>query len=690
MRRIWKFFSQSFDRAFSRGNVWQFVWLIGFIVFFLLSFWGLSALPSLRVGRATDSAPWFIRILELIMDPGAFVGSYNYGEHYKNWVTAFQFLVTITGAIFFTSFMINSIGNWLDRKVEDVAKGRRTYLFDDHIVFFGANAMLETILKSLTADINHQSCDFVIVTDGDIDKVRGHIYSQLPEQFYRNVYLICGNRTEAKGMEELHLKRARSIYILGEDAESFHDAKNLECWNLLRAHCTATARPINCYLVLDRASSVRSFLYKEGGESTESLNLTLINAVENLAQRVFVSRGFEENESYPSLDGEGISADSDKQVHLVVFGMTQVAYAMATTAAHICHFPNFKKGIRTKITFIAEGLQQEMDYFCGRYSNLMELSYSKYISPNGDGKSTVRESFPKRKYLGTSYKDRKGYLDIEWEFIDAGIETSFVRNYLVKCAGRHDSGLEQLTLALCENDPEGNVAASMCLPAEIYDSHIPVLAYQPFSGEVLKFAHDSGHYRNIYPFGLKVDCFDPWLQTRLMRARRIKHVYDMKRAGKKIVVMPDDEKLLKLTAWFSTSYSHQLSNLYASNSLETKLRSIRPGCDSVTGSLTDVEIAVIAEIEHNRWNVERLLCGMRAMPKDIRTELRKGLKSDDLEIKKAAEIKAEEWKSDFSVHYNIVPYEELFDEDKEYNISIAKNIPLVLKNQQVVSYMFKE
>ena len=105
MRRIWKFFSQSFDRAFSRGNVWQFVWLIGFIVFFLLSFWGLSALPSLRVGRATDSAPWFIRILELIMDPGAFVGSYNYGEHYKNWVTAFQFLVTITGAIFFTSFM---------------------------------------------------------------------------------------------------------------------------------------------------------------------------------------------------------------------------------------------------------------------------------------------------------------------------------------------------------------------------------------------------------------------------------------------------------------------------------------------------------------------------------------------------------------------------------------------------------
>jgi hypothetical protein len=73
----------------------------------------------------------------------------------------------------------------------------------------------------------------------------------------------------------------------------------------------------------------------------------------------------------------------------------------------------------------------------------------------------VIESFPKKEYLEekTESHDPKGYLDIEWEFIDAGIETVQVREYLCSCVSRHKDGYEQLTLALCENDHEGNVAA---------------------------------------------------------------------------------------------------------------------------------------------------------------------------------------------------------------------------------------
>jgi hypothetical protein len=149
--------------------------------------------------------------------------------------------------------------------------------------------------------------------------------------------------------------------------------------------------PIDCFLVLDRASAVRSFLYKENGGSTECLNLTVINAVENLAQRVFVSRGFDEGGSYPSLDGDGIGKDSDKHVHLVAVGMTQVSYAMATTAAHICHFPNFSRGIRTKITFVMPDIRREMDFFRGRYSHLREISYSRYVSVDEYGNERVEE-----------------------------------------------------------------------------------------------------------------------------------------------------------------------------------------------------------------------------------------------------------------------------------------------------------
>lgn len=690
MRRIWRYLTQNFDRAFSRGKGRQFIWLLGFIIFFLLFFWALTTIPAIKNDHPAGTDPWIVRILELLLDPGAFVGSLGHATEHTVLITLFQLLVTIAGAIFFTSFMVNSIGNWLDRNVEDVANGRRTYLFDDHVVFFGANAMLETILKSLTADSSHSSCDFVIVTDRDISQVRDRIYAQLPEKFYDNVYFICGDRTEEKGMADLHLTRARSIYILGEDAENFHDARNLECWNLLRTQCEGMGRIINCYLVLDKASSVRSFLYKDNDGSTDCLHLTLINAVENLAQRVFVSRGFEGDTVYPSLDGDGISAESDRQVHLVIFGMTQVSYAMATTAAHICHFPNFKKGIRTKITFIAENIRQEMDYFKGRYCHLMEASYSTYVSWDADGVKRVQESYPKKEYFSKE-SDAKGFLDIEWEFIEAGIETFMVREYMKECVERHDSGLEQLTLTLCENDYEGNVAASMCLPPEIYDSRIPVLVYQPYSGEVLRFARDSGRFSNIYPFGLKVDCFDPWLQTRLMRARRIKYVYDCNKSGTAITEMPDDKTLQEVTSWFKTSYSHQLSNIYASNSLEMKLRSVRPGDNTASiQALTAEEIVLIAETEHNRWNVERLLCGMRVMPAELRKQLREGLGSQDPLVAKKAKEQIEECKRNFSTHINIVPYEELSEGDKEYDISIARNIPMVLKDPQVISYMFEQ
>lgn len=687
MRRIWRYLTQAFDRAFYRGKGRQFLWLL----FFIGAFYGLfciftGVLTSHSPG-AYDDKFWAVRILELMLDPGAFVQSYEYSGSSR--ITLFfQLTVTIIGAVFFTSFMINTIGNWLDRNVENVSKGHKTYLFDRHVVFFGANAMLETVLRSMTADAAYCSTDFVVVTDGNVAKVRDRIYAQLPEKFYKNVYVVYGNRTELNLFDDLHLKRARAIYVLGEDAEAFHDARNLECWNLLRAHCVGMTSAIDCFLVLDRASAVRSFLYKENGGSTECLNLTVINAVENLAQRVFVSRGFDAGSPYPSLDGDGIGKDSDRHVHLVVFGMTQISYAMATTAAHICHFPNFSRGIRTKITFVMSGIRQEMDFFRGRYAHLMELSYSRYVTLDNEGKECVEESYPERKYMTDEYyaKDPKGFLDVEWEFIDAGVETEYVRTMLRTCAEEHRCGRKQLSLALCEHDAEGNVAASMCLPPEIYDEKIPVFVYQPYSGEVLNFARDTGRYGNIYPFGLKVDCFDPWLQTRLMRARRIKYVYDRKSKGEPVLEMPADADLMK--DWFRTMYSHQLSNMYAANSVEMKIRSIRGNVGGELEALTSAEIAAVAEIEHNRWNVERLICGLRAMPAEMRAKLRNELCSGDPEVRDAAVKTIVDEKTHAFRHINIVPYEEMTEDAKSYDISIAENLPLVLKNEQVVSYLF--
>jgi hypothetical protein len=97
---------------------------------------------------------------------------------------------------------------------------------------------------------------------------------------------------------------------------------------------------------------------------------------------------------------------------------------------------------------------------------------------------------------------------------------------------------------------------------------------------------------------------------------------------------------------------------------------------------------VLAEIEHNRWNVERLICGLRAMPADMRAKLRNELCSADQAVRRAAERMIMDEKSRAFRHINIVPYEEMSEEAKAYDICTAENLPLVMKNEQKISYLF--
>ena len=663
---------QGFDRILYKGSYWQILLLVVLILIVYVALCGISRCCRIALTPGADDYPWNIRILELILDPGAFVDSHQYAGG-DIFVICFQLFITIIGAVLFTSFLINSIGNWLDRRIDKVNKGRMTYPFDGHIVFFGANSMLETVLVALTSDKSNEGRDYVILTDGDVESVRDRIYAVLSERFFKNVYVLYGDRTQMQSCENLCVSRAKSIYVLGEDEEAYHDARNLENLNLLTS-LTFAGSGADCYLVLDRMSSVRSFLGKNKTASTETLRITVINAVENIAQRVIVSRAYNSNTRYPALDGTGIDAESDKQVHMVICGMTQVASAMATTAAQVCHFPNFRtKGIRTKITFVMENIRQEMDFFRGRYPALMDLSYHSLISFDKDGGKTVTAFYPKTEYLSDGGAvDPKGFLDIEWEFVDAGVESEPVRAMLRESASRHVHGKEQLTLVVCGHSSESNVAASMCLPDEIYESRIPVFVYQPFSGEVMEYARMTDRYQSVFPFGFKEDCFDAWLQTRLARARRVDYIYSHKDA----VEMPADEALMP--AWFGLKYAFQLSNLYAANSFETKLRSVRGENPDLALPLTDEEIQILAYIEHNRWNVERLLSGYSAIPAEVRKRMFAEAASSDPAVAAAAKTEHDAFKERFR-HRDIAPYSEIGDSIKDIDMSMVSKIPLMMK-----------
>jgi hypothetical protein len=584
--------------------------------------------------------------------------------------------VVLVGAALFTSFLIGAIGNLLSRRIESLTNGQYTYDFEGHILILGASSVLKNILDQIA---NTEGRDIVIQTDRDAEQVRETIMSYTNEKNMKNIYVIFGNRTHLTSLDALHVAEAHSIYVIGEDDEPQHDGLNLKCWHLIADKCKDAAGVKECYLLLGRLTSHNVFSYRQESCSTDNLRLNIVSAVENMAQGVLVSGEVKSPNNpplkYPALDRGGIDKDSDINVHLIVVGMTQVAYAMATTAAHICHFPNFRtKGKKTKITFIQKDIKQELDFWMGHFDSLMDLSYSELVSWDKEGRKNVVEMYPKPEYINPLLSDYKGFLDVEWEFIDAGVEDPNVREYIRECV-KKDGVSEYLSFAFCGHESEDNVAASLYLPKEVYaKSDIPVYVYQSLTRWVLATAKETDRYSNLYPFGMRTDCFDPH-QERLLWAKRIKFVYDNEG---KYDAMASLDKLNE--GWYKKEgqYIMQQSNVYAANSVPVKFRSI--GLDpAVRTSMTSDEVNDLAEIEHNRWNVERLLAGYSPVPFEDRMTIIAGLLSSDKAAVKLAKDEKNRLKKKLFKHADIAPYDELLNLSKEYDINIVKNLLDVIK-----------
>lgn len=128
--------------------------------------------------------------------------------------------------------------------------------------------------------------------------------------------------------------------------------------------------------------------------------------------------------------------------------------------------------------------------------------------------------------------------------------------------------------------------------------------------------------------------------------------------------------------WNDTVISKRWSNIFAAASIPTKLRCI--GINWNTNNpinledLTDEQVNMLSEIEHNRWNIEELLLGYRPVYKD------EDVKIDNDKTKK------KEYKNRF-IHYDIRPYNELKTDSNgrkayEYDAIIVRSLPLILKN----------
>lgn len=704
MKRLFMFIGRVFDKAFSSSRVWrQLAFISFFCIFGILILYGLGGCHFFDVDGCLRDVLAFIkfdtarlkRVVELMLDPGNF----GNGSDGAGMSALWQLFITLVGTIVFLSMVINAFGNVVDNRVENCRKGFVRYWFNDHVVFLGANEVIIGMIDHLATIEKFRKKKFVVLTSDDCEKVRDNITSHLSEEAKKlKITFLFGERNNDDTLRSIYINRASHIYIVGEDKELERDSINIECWNIiktirrevvdkfnkcsLRGICrsrrmtrlckwfkeSGLSKKLNvakCYLILDRQSSTWVF-NKMKADPNSGIETNVIDTLESLSQRVLVNPQSDNGRPVPpTLDGpEGIRRESEKTVHLVIFGMTQMASAMAMTAAHLCHFPNYLRdpSKKTTITFIAPDAKQEMAFLTGRYFHLFRHSEYEYLEEGMSDDERKKNSH---------VSEGEDFLDIRWRFVKGSIEQSWIRKLLMGYYENHKIGKERLTLAICGNDAESNIASALYLPEAFYAKKkesgcddVTILVYQPVSGERIYTACAKTYrYSNVYPFGQYDRSYDPSYRARLLAAKKINYLYNV---GDKYEKMP--EAYAELDAlWRANTFLDRASSMYSANSIYMKLRSVGLTPESTKEQLKPY-VEMLSEVEHNRWDVERLILGVSEPTKEQREEYLadpKGLKPH--------------WKQNLHLNINLVPYKDLDEGTKGYDRTIVSNMLDVIK-----------
>jgi len=202
------------------------------------------------------------------------------------------------------------------------------------------------------------------------------------------------------------------------------------------------------------------------------------------------------------------------------------------------------------------------------------------------------------------------------------------------------------------------------------------LVQQNISCCTLEMLTKDGKYRNVRPFGMLDNCYDLEKADDLL-PMMIKQVYDSTdEKPTEVVKTFDSEELRKnWNSWTDKKTKQESrnitalkwSNIYHANMVHIKERSLNI---SKGEELSNEKINLLARIEHNRWNIEKLLMGYRPCTPDETNDIANGLTT-----KQALR--------DRFIHNDIKPYDMLSKDDKkiqanEYDVNISRSFPFIL------------
>ncbi len=467
----------------------------------------------------------------------------------RGWST----LIAILGVFLLNGLLVSSIVGWVDSRKEKWLKGEVKYPSflrrKRHYVIIGGNDMVAGIVQQIISKGKY----LLIQTSRDVEEFRRELFSTLTAEEQQRIIIYYGNRISKEDISHLGLCQTEEVYILGEDTrtddiESYHDTMNMECLKLISDNIQETDRfnkdnKLTCRVMFEYQTSFN--ILQVTDIDGEKIDFKPFNYYETWAQNVLICQEFDYKNKciYLPLEGfDGIAANEDKFVHLVVVGMSRMGLAMAIEAAHLAHYPNFETNKkRTRITFIDASMEQEKHFFMGRFKEMFAVVRYRDVTEVTKGVyndfGTYRWLNPlEDEYCESPYKGDylgKDFIDIEWEFLNGSVENPNIQQYIADAAANRNA---KLTIAICLPENNRAIAAAAYLPDNVYTSNstLQVLVYQRLNDDLLcQINLNKRYHAKLKAFGMTSLCYNTGLvELSESVARKVDEAYDKYAWGK--------------------------------------------------------------------------------------------------------------------------------------------------------------
>jgi len=599
----------------------------------------------------------------------------------------FVLVVSIIGTLIYSGLLISTFLSIFEQRSAIVREGLMNYHHKKHVVIIGNYCITAGLIKQLLKAGNKK---IVLLSSCDAQELRRMLRSKLPAGEMKKIIILYGDRTSSEDLNRLSLPEAKDIFLLGEDDEADHDARNEASLILIETilkeyygNHDSYSKILECNILFESqttyaAHQIFNFqkLNADGKRVASPVNINAFSFYEKWAQKVFVGCRHE-NIIYSPLDFEPVSEESDKYVHLIVAGTTRMGYALAVEAARLGHYANFKRK-NTRITFIDSDAENEMNFFAGRYQSFFDAIETTFIDLSDNKERVKKGTLP--------------FINITLSFVKSHFENPALRQKLIEWTSDKNA---LTTIAICYNDSDKNLAAGLYLPVELYNDRVRILVRQDTDHSLLSIMYPDetkveNRFKNVKPFGMRNDCLDLSLHKDL-KAKIVHYFYSYNN------LLPDDlEKISHVmdSDWNVLRERFKWSSRYNAESINTKLRAV--GIENVSPEEMDSffgpeNIELLAQIEHARWNADTLLAGYFPPDKTIAglskktadeawaAYLEKDKNDDDEYYKHKKQLHEDSIKGDKKkmIHPCLVSFDNLSEYYKEIDRRLIKCIPLI-------------